>query len=103
MSVLVHAVGRPELAPLKMSDRFRTEIAYFMSLPEEPGVPQLGVGEYWVDAAHAAEWLDEGVFRLVSPLDSASRAEVPLSEEHETWLEWMTANRVQHVRVDGGA
>ena len=50
MSVLVHAVGRPELAPFSMSDRFRTEIAYFMSLPEEPGVPKLGEHEYWIDA-----------------------------------------------------
>ena len=101
MSVLVHAVGRSELAPFKMSDRFRTEIAYFMSLPEEPGVPPLAPGEYWVDADRVKVWLDEGVFRLVSPLDSAARAEIELSEEQEAWLEWLVQHGVQHLRLVG--
>ena len=99
MSVLVHAVGRPELAPFSMSDRFRTEIAYFMSLPTEPGVPPLGEGEYWIAAAQSKQWLDDGVFHLVSPLDSNSQAEVELSEEQEAWLEWLAEHHVEHVRV----
>lgn len=99
MSVLVYAVDRPETAPLRMSDRFRTEIAYFMSTPDEPGVPKLGDHEYWIDSAHVATWLDEGIFRLVSPLDSASRAEIELSEEQEAWLEWMQAHGIQRVRL----
>lgn len=102
MSILVQAVGRPELAPLRMSARFRTEIAYFMSTADEPGVPQLGDAEYWIDATRVGVWLDEGVFRLVSPLDSASRAEIELTEEQETWLEWMQSNGVQHVRLTSG-
>jgi hypothetical protein len=100
MSVRAIAVERPELAPFLMSDRFRTEIAYFMSLPGEPGVPVLAPGEYWVDAAKARMWLDEGVFRLVSPLDSASQAEIELSEEQEAWLEWLLANRVERMRIE---
>jgi len=99
MSVQIHAVGRPELAPFIMSDRFRTEIAYFMSLPEEPGVPKLGDHEYFIAADRARLWLDEGVFRLISPLDSASQAEVELSEEQEGWLEWLTENGVEHVHL----
>jgi len=83
-----------------MSDRFRTEIAYFMSLPGEAGVPTLAVGEYWVAADQAKTWLEEGVFRLVSPLDSGSQAEIELSEEQEAWLEWMTENGIQRVRLD---
>lgn len=101
MSVLVHAVGRPDLAPFSMSDRFRTEIAYFMSLPEEPGVPKLGDHEYWISAAMIRQWLDDGVFHLVSPLDSAGKAEVELSEEQESWLEWMAEQGVEHVHVTG--
>jgi hypothetical protein len=100
MTIRVRAVDRPELAPLEISDRFRTEIAYFMSLPGEPGVPALAAGEYWVSADRAKSWLDEGVFRLVSPLDSASQAEIELSEEHEAWLEWMTANGIERVRLE---
>jgi hypothetical protein len=99
MPVNVVPVDRPEVAPFMMSDRFRTEIAYFMSLPGESGVPKLGDHEYWIDPAQAQTWLDEGVFRLVSPLDSASRAEIELSEEQEAWLEWMLANHVRHVRL----
>jgi hypothetical protein len=99
MSVLVHAVNRPGLAPYMMSDRFRTEIAYFMSLPGEAGVPPLASGEYWVAAARARDWLDEGTFRLVSPLDSGSQAEIELSEEQEAWLEWLVNNQIEHVRL----
>ncbi len=99
MATHVHAVTRPELAPLKMSDRFKHEITYFMSLPGESGVPTLAAGEYWVPLDHARAWLDEGVFHLVSPLDSANQTEIELSEEHESWLEWMVANQIEKIRL----
>ena len=86
-----------------MSDRFKHEITYFMSLPNSPGVPELRAGEYWIRGEEAHRWLDDGVFSLVSPLDSANKTEIELSEEQEAWLEWMTANGVEHIRVaDGG-
>lgn len=100
MSVKLHAVGRPELAPYMMPDAFRTQIAYFMSVAGEPGVPELGPREYWIDPASAQTWLNDGVFRVVSPLDSATKTEVELSEEQENWLQWMVDNHVSHVRVD---
>lgn len=99
MSVLVHAVDQPNIPPLPMSDRFRHEITYFMSLPDEPGVPKLPPGEYWVRRDRAQQWLDDGVFTLVSPLDTARPAEIELSEEQEAWLEWMIRHGVQHVRL----
>jgi hypothetical protein len=83
-----------------MSDRFRHEIAYFMSVPGEKGVPVVGPREYWVSSEQARDWLDEGAILLVSPLDSASRTEVELSEEQEAWLEWMTQNQVEHIRIE---
>ena len=100
MTTRVHAVDRPELPPFVMPDRFRHEVAYFMSIPGEQGVPQLPAGEYWVRLEEAQTWYDEGVFRLVSPLDSENRTEVELSEEQEDWLAWMIANRVQRLRVE---
>jgi hypothetical protein len=100
MTIRIRAVDRPELPPWEISDRFRTEVAYFMSLPGEAGVPTLASGEYWVAAAQAKVWLDEGVFRLVSPLDSGSQAEIELSEEQEAWLEWMTENGIQRIRLE---
>jgi len=99
MSTQVHAVGRPELPPLSMSDRFKHEITYFMSLPNEGTVPKLPAGEYWVKLDEARRWLDDGVFELVSPLDSAHPAEIELSEEQEIWLEWMVANEIEHLRL----
>lgn len=101
MAVLVYAVGRTDLEPLTMPDRFVHEVTYFMTVPGEPGVPPLAGREYWIRLEDAQRWLDDGGFALVSPLDSASTTEIELSEEQETWLEWMVANQVQHVRLGG--
>jgi hypothetical protein len=99
MSILVYAVDQPELKPFTMPDRFRTDVAYFMSLPGEPGVPELKPGEYWISLESAKTWLDDGEFHLISPLDSASQAEVELSEAQEAWLEWMVASNVERIRL----
>ena len=100
MATRVYAASRPELPPFSMSDRFKHEITYFMSLPDAAGVPKLPAGEYWVRLGEARTWLDDGVFHLVSPLDSENHTEIELSEEHEAWLEWMLANNVEHVRLE---
>ena len=71
-----------------------------MTIPGEKGVPQLPEKEYWVSLEDARSWYDEGVFRLVSPLDSENRTEVELSEEQEEWLEWMIRNGIEHVRLE---
>lgn len=63
------------------------------------GVPALGTGEYWVPAADARNFLDEGVVRIVSPLDSSCQAEIEISEEQEQWLEWMVREEIEHVRL----
>jgi hypothetical protein len=99
MAVLVFAVARPELEPFRMPDRFRHEITYFMTISGEGGIPRLPAGEYWIKLADAKTSLDEGVVRIVSPLDSASRAEIELSEEQEAWLEWMVEGGIEHVRL----
>ena len=99
MPVLVYAVARPDLTPFPMPDRFRHEITYFMTISGEAGVPKLPAGEYWIKLADARTSLDDGVFHIVSPLDSASKAEIELSEEQEAWLEWMVKGGVEHVRL----
>lgn len=99
MPVIVHAVGRPEVVPFRMPDRFRHEVTYFSTLSDEPGAAKLPPGEYRIALAEAKTLLDEGVLRIVSPLDSASKAEIELSEEQEAWLEWIVAGSVEHVRL----
>jgi hypothetical protein len=97
--MLVYAVNRADLAPHAMPERFRTDIAYFMTPPGEHGVVKLPPGEYWVRLTDAERWLDDGVLSVVSPLDSLNATEFELTDEQENWLRWMVANKVEHVRL----
>jgi hypothetical protein len=92
-------LDRPEVAPRPISPRLRSQLVYFMSAPNSPGIPALGEHEYWFAEAEVARWVDEGVFYLVSPLDTANMTEVELTEEQESLLNWLKAERVQYVRV----
>jgi len=98
---MVHVIplDQPGVAPLKMPDRFRKEIVYFMSPAEGVGSPTLGKNEYWIRAEDAAKWLDDGFFSLVSPLDAESVAEIELSEDQEIWLEWMVEHKICTVKI----
>ncbi len=62
-------------------------------------MPTLGDGEYWFRTEEVNRWVDEGVFYLVSPLDTANQTEVEISEEQETFLLWLRDQGVRHVRV----
>ena len=97
----VTPLDRSTVPPMAMSQRFRTEIVYFMTPAGTRGAPaNLGGNEYWISLDDARRWLEDGVVLVVSPLDSASKAEIELSEEHEAWLEWMVKNEIQHVRLE---
>ena len=100
MSVRVVAVGRPEIAPFAMPDRFRHDVTYFVTSPGESGAPAaLGENEWWVRLADARQFYDEGILRIVSPLDSQSTAELEISEEQEAWLRWMIDHGIEHIRL----
>lgn len=95
------AVDRPELLPLEMPARFRTEIVFFITSPGEGNAPaELATNEYWIDLAQAKQWLEELVVYVVSPLDAQNKAEIELTEDHERWLEWLVRHGVQRVRVE---
>jgi len=93
------AVGRPEVGSLPISPRLRSQVVYFMTPAGSAGVPPLGENEYWIASDDVARWLSDGVLCLVSPLDSENFTEVELSDEQEAMLEWLSANRIEHVRV----
>ena len=99
MTTIVQSVDRPDLSPFEMPDRFRHDVTYFMTPAGEPGVPDLAEGEYWIRLDDARRWLDALTVEVVSPLDSSSKAELEISEEQESWLEWMVAHRTQHIRI----
>lgn len=102
MSVRVIAVDQPTAPPCVMPDRFRRDVTYFATPPGvQDAPPHLPDGEYWVRQEDAARILDEGVIIIVSPLDSAARTEIEITEEQERWLEWVVAHRTQHVRIVG--
>jgi hypothetical protein len=98
--MLVRSVEKPTLPPFSMPDRFRTDIAYFMTPAGEHGAPKLGAKEYWIRLDDARQWLDDGVMLVVSPLDAASKAEIELTEEQEAFMEWLVANEIQHLRLE---
>ena len=103
MSVRIAAVeplaaGNGAAVPaLTLGDRFRQEIPYFAGDPPAGATP--GPGEWWIDPDRAAELRDDGVLRLVSPLDSDGRAEIELSEEQEEFLDWVVTHGVRRLRL----
>lgn len=100
--IVVVPVDRPDLPPREISARLRSQLTYFTSASGAEGVPVLGEHEYWFAAADVGRWLDEGVFHLVSPLDTANQTEVELTEEQEEFLQWLVDRGVQHARVETG-
>jgi hypothetical protein len=96
----VYAVDQPDLPPLEMPGRFRTDVAYFMTPVDSSDVPRPATNEYWVRQSDARQWLEEGVVLVVSPLDAAAKAEIELSEEQEAWLEWMIEHGIERIRLE---
>lgn len=94
-------LDRPEVAPRPISPRLRTQLVYFCSAQGAPGVPAVGEHEFYFAEHDVAKWLDDGVMYLVSPLDTANMTEVELSEEQESFLQWLQSRKVHHVRLEG--
>ena len=101
-ALVLAAVGRPEVKPYAITERLRSQLVYFMTAPGAEGTPALGDGEYWLAAEEVSKWLDEGVFYLVSPLDTANMTEVEITEEQEALFNWLQKQQVEHVRVIEG-
>lgn len=99
-SVLLIALDRPGLSPLPISERLRGQLAYFAAPPGAADAPTLGENEYWFRPGEVAQILDEGVFYLVSPLDTAKLSELEITEEQEILLEWLKSREVKHARVE---
>ena len=99
MTYQLAPIDHPTAPPLAISARLRSQLGYFMTPPDEPHVPPLQPNDYWIDAAHSAQWFADGVFELVSPLDGEQRTVIELSEEQEVLLEWLTTHQIQHIRV----
>jgi hypothetical protein len=97
--MFIHAVDRPEVSPFRVSDKFHMQIVYFMTPGGNEGVPKLAEGHYWIRAVDAKKWLDDGGVEVVSPLSADTKAEIELTEEQESWLEWMVEHGVEHVRL----
>ncbi len=93
------SVDHPEIPALTISTRLRSQLVYFMTPPDTPGIPVLVEGEYWLARGEVSRWLSDGVLLLVSPLDTENMTEVELSEEQEVLLGWLDKHQIQHIRV----
>ena len=96
------SIDHPEAPAIEVSARLRSQLVYFMTMADSPGVPPLGEYEYWIARDDVSKWLEEGVFHLVSPLDTENMTEVELTEEQEALLQWLKDAGVQHVRLVEG-
>lgn len=100
MPLTITAIDRPDIPPFPMPDRFRHDVTYFATpagVQDAPG--SLPEREYWIRLEDSRRILEDGVITIVSPLDSASRTEIEITEEQERWLEWMIAHQIQRVRL----
>lgn len=98
--ILVTPLDQVEVPPREISPRLRSQLNYFITVAGLPGVPPLGEKEFWFDPAEVETWVEDGLFHLVSPLDTANTTEVELTEEQEDFLGWLRSKHVRHVRVD---
>lgn len=99
-SYRVMPIDNPSAPPLEISARLRSQIVYFMTPQDEPHVPPLQANDYWIDAAKAEQWSEEGAFEVVSPLDGENKTSIELSEEQETLIDWLVTHQVQHIRLE---
>lgn len=99
MAYQLISIDNPTAPQLAISLRLRSQLVYFMTPPDEPHVPPLQPNDYWIDAAHSAQWFADGIFELVSPLDGEHRTVIEFSEEQEMLMEWLTIHHIQHIRV----
>ena len=97
--ILLVPIGRADVPPREISPRLRTQLNYFIGSPSAAGHPKLAELEFWFDPVEVDKWIDDGVFYLVSPLDTANMTEVELSEEQESLLAWLKSHQIQHLRV----
>ena len=88
------AIDRPEVPPLTISARLRSQLVYF-AVPVNLAIE----GELAFREDEVEKWLDEGVIELLSPLDTANMTEVELEEEQETMLLWLKKQKAWRVRI----
>src|SRR5262245_20138355 len=101
MPISVAAVDHPDVPAISMPDRFRHDVTYFATPAGVQDAPAaLAEREYWIRLDDARRILDDGAITIVSPLDSASRTEIEITEDQERWLEWVVRHGAQHVRIE---
>ncbi len=98
MTVLIHAVNRPDIVPFPMPERFVHEITFFVAMPGEGGVPKLPAREYWVRLDRCQRFPRRGSRENRFAARQRHESEkIELSEEQEIWLEWMIKFEIEHI------
>ena len=93
----VKSIGTPEIEPYEITAELRKQLQYFTTGetrdPEKPN-------EYFFPPLRTKELLEDGVFYMVSPLDSQNQSEIEITLEQEIFLEWIVEKEIENIRVE---
>ena len=96
---LLVSLDQPQVRPSSRSRHGSVAARLLHDPRRNQDVPHWARASFGLLATKSPEWLEAGVFFLVSPLDTANMTEVELTEEQEAMLSWLKTNQIQHVRV----
>ena len=93
----VSPIEKPEIEPFEITAELRTQLQYFTTgETRDPKKPN----EYFFPLLRTRELLEDGVFYMVSPLDSQNKSEIEITLEQEIFLEWIVEKEVENIRVE---
>ena len=93
----VSPIGKPEIEPFEITAELRTQLQYFTT--GETRDPKK-LNEYFFPLLRTRGLLEDGVFYMVSPLDSQNQSEIEITLEQEIFLEWIVEKEVENIRVE---
>ena len=93
----VSSIEKPEIEPFEITTELRVQLQYFTT--GETRDPER-LNEYFFPLLRSRELLEDGVFYMVSPLDSQNQSEIEITLEQEIFLEWIVEKGIEKIRVE---
>ena len=93
----VSSIEKPEIEPFEITAELRVQLQYFTT--GETRDPER-LNEYFFPLLRSRELLEDGVFYMVSPLDSQNQSEIEITLEQEIFLEWIVEKGIEKITVE---
>jgi len=93
----VSSIEKSEIEPFEITAELRVQLQYFTT--GETRDPER-LNEYFFPLLRSRELLEDGVFYMVSPLDSQNQSEIEITLEQEIFLEWIVEKGIEKIRVE---